>query len=168
MNKNGFAHIGLLIFLLAVATISVAYFTQIDRIPSRGNDSIDREFGTPSLKIVWSGGLCLAGSEEKGECSSELVLQNDGSYVFDGRSGNISMDEARKLSSLMNAADFGAIRAKGFSGVCPRAYDGVAPTYTFYLEAREEVIDSCNVEIDASSPLFSEIDKITESFFRRP
>lgn len=167
-NRNGFTYIGIILLLGIVVAGSAVYLTQINRSQELQQRTIplsetrDRESGSLVLKIVWSGGLCPSQDGGGMLCTSEFILKNDGSYVFGDRTGKISGEEVQGLSSLINNADFESVKSKRFLGVCPRAYDGSSPTYTFYLEARAETIDSCAIAIDVSSPLFSRIDRILE------
>ncbi|MEK7584523.1 MAG: hypothetical protein AAB490_04720, partial [Patescibacteria group bacterium] len=135
---------------------------------SAPTEASDRDPEGPMLRIVWSGGLCPSNDGGGQLCTSEFLLKNDGSYISGQNRGTVSNEEVDRLRLLMNSADFASIKSKKLIGTCARSYDGSSPTYTFYLEGREEVIDSCDVEIDTSSALFSEINTITESIFSQP
>ncbi|MBI4020522.1 MAG: hypothetical protein HY367_04265 [Candidatus Aenigmarchaeota archaeon] len=120
----------------------------------------------PLLRIEVIGGLCPYGG-----CHSEIVMQKNGHYNhsagngFDYREGDLDAAMAGELAALIEKADFDAIRSKGFTGLCPTAYDGAEATYTFYTSRGPESVDSCVSEIDYTSPLFSKLREIEAKIY---
>jgi len=133
----------------------------------RSAPSETTNLSSPMLRIVWSGGLCPSNDGGGQECTSKFLLRSDGSYISGQNQGMVSNEDMNRLRLLIEGADFASIKSKKLIGTCARSYDGSSPTYTFYINGREEIIDSCDIEIDASSPLFSEINRITGSIFNQ-
>ena len=78
---------------------------------------------------------------------------SDGAYrVVDGdksrRAGVVDGRLAERLAVEMERADYDEVRLFGFTETCPTAYDGEEIVYTFHLEARDEVIPTCEFVIE--------------------
>lgn len=109
---------------------------------------------TPLMVITTQGGLCMYGA-----CSIELTVFRDSSHL--AQQGDYTlrlgerMDPAQfaAFTSALEAADFDALRATPFTDICPIAYDGQQVIYTFYINGRVEVLDSCAYLLDENDPL---------------
>lgn len=109
------------------------------------------------LTIRTRGGLC-----RYGPCWSEKYIRADGSYhATDGtgaqKDGTLDDAKVAELMQLIAAANFDEIRSQPFTGTCPTASDGQELIYTFQTPSGEETIASCEIAIDANSPLFQHI-----------
>lgn len=112
------------------------------------------------FSVLTEGGLCITG-----QCQAILTVARDGDYTLTSgttavSSGTIAADQLATLAELIEATDYAAIRAQPFTDVCPIAYDGSISTYTFYTSAGVESLASCEVVIDPTHPLFSEINAL--------
>jgi len=108
------------------------------------------------LEIYSHGGLC-----PNGECRLSTIITTDGKVMVNGNlETTLISNEITKLRDLINGADFTSIKSIKFTGTCPTAYDGQERIYTFYTDRGTETISSCEVAIDYTSPLFSEITQI--------
>jgi hypothetical protein len=109
----------------------------------------------PLVSIHSEGGLCVYGG-----CSRDVVVLQNGTYtVKDGSgqatSGALDAAALTQLKQTIDTADFNAIKSKPFTDTCPIAYDGQEYTFTFYKAGgATEVLDSCKVALDMSSPMF--------------
>jgi hypothetical protein len=116
----------------------------------------------PLLKLDIAGGLCPYGG-----CWSSILLNRDGSFErITGDSsktkGTSSKNDIDALVALIEKSDFASIRSKKFIGTCPTAYDGSETTYTFYTAHGEEVVGSCIIAVDKSTPLFIKIGEMLQ------
>ena len=107
----------------------------------------------PLLTVERTGGLCV-----EGPCDRIVEIDTAGTVaeilprqVTLGRVGRPLLE---RLSAEMSRTDFSVLEARPFVGVCPTAYDGQETTYTFHLASGDEVVPSCKVAIEATSPLF--------------
>lgn len=105
------------------------------------------------VRMYIHGGLCATG-----ECSTTKTINRDGTVLVDGRfRKKLNGDEVARLKNLIESADFAAVRSQKFTGICPTAYDGSEVIYTFYTRGGQETISSCEVVVDQTHPLFSQI-----------
>ena len=107
----------------------------------------------PLLTVRLEGGMCM-----DGPCDSAVVLERDG-RVHDGKTpegdlGRVSAQAYGALDAAIQATDFAAMRAKPFTGECPIAFDGQKQTFEFSAGGSTERLDSCESELDWSSPVF--------------
>lgn len=114
------------------------------------------------LTIRREGGMCQYGS-----CWFEQRISPDGSYqVTDGTStqkaGTLDPTSTAQLVQLIAEANFDEIRAQPFEGTCPIAFDGQEVIYTFQTMSGPQTVASCQVAIDAQSPLFAHIATLVE------
>jgi hypothetical protein len=115
------------------------------------------------FSVLTEGGLCIAG-----QCQTILTVARDGDYTLTSSTtavstGTITAGQLAILTERIATTDYAAIRAKPFTDVCPIAYDGSVSTYTFYTSAGVESLASCEVVIDPTHPLFSEINALMMS-----
>ena len=107
----------------------------------------------PLLTVRLEGGMCM-----DGPCDSSVVLERDG-RVHDGDAppnelGRVSGEAYTALDAAIRSTNFGAIRARPFTGECPTAFDGQKQVFEFSVGTTTERLDSCESELDWSSPLF--------------
>ncbi len=116
----------------------------------------------PILTIRTSGGHCRYGL-----CWSEKQIRADGAYhTADGtgaeKNGTFEEAQIAELTQLIAATDFEELASRPFTGTCPTAYDGQEFIYTFHTMSGENMIASCKVAIDESSPLFKHITTLVD------
>jgi hypothetical protein len=123
------------------------------------------------LKVSYDGGLVPDRKSISGGHTghSEFVVTRDGKYSIDGdvapkSKGELQGSDLNELVGQINDADFVALRSRKFTGECPTAYDGVEVTYSFHTRTGVEIIASCEVEIDAKSPLFIKVGEILKEY----
>ena len=107
----------------------------------------------PLLTVRLQGGMCM-----DGPCDSAVVLERDG-RVHDGKTpegdlGRVSAQAYGALDAAIQGTDFAAMRAKPFPGECPIAFDGQKQIFEFSVGGTTERLDSCESELDWSSPVF--------------
>jgi hypothetical protein len=107
----------------------------------------------PLLTVRLEGGMCM-----DGPCDSAVVLERDG-RVHDGKTpegdlGRVSAQAYGALDAAIQGTDFAAMRAKPFTGECPIAFDGQKQIFEFSVGGTTERLDSCESELDWSSPVF--------------
>lgn len=96
------------------------------------------------VRIDYTGGLCQIGA-----CRKTETISADGNYLIDGQAQpKLSTAKVRDLRAKMAAADWASIKAKPFTGNCPRDFDGRAVIFTFTLSDETVVLDSCQVAIN--------------------
>lgn len=107
----------------------------------------------PLLTVRLEGGMCM-----DGPCDSAVILERDGRVHSAAKPpndlGRVSGDAYTALDAAIRATDFAAMRAKPFTGECPIAFDGQKQVFEFSIGAKTERLDSCESELDWSSPLF--------------
>ena len=107
----------------------------------------------PLLTIRLEGGMCM-----DGPCDSAVVLERDGRVRSAAKPpndlGRVSVDAYAALDAAIQATDFAAMRAKPFTGECPTAFDGQKQVFEFSVGSATQRLDSCESELDWSSPLF--------------
>jgi hypothetical protein len=107
----------------------------------------------PLLSVQQLGGLCM-----DGPCDNAVVLERDGRVHSADKPpndlGQVSAEAYTALSAAIQTTDFAAMRAKPFTGECPTAFDGQKQIFEFSVGATTERLDSCETELDWSSPLF--------------
>jgi hypothetical protein len=113
------------------------------------------------VRVVDHGGLCTGGQE----CSTETVVLTSDTAIRQSAgavavSYPISAEQIEQLASLIDNADFTALAASPFTGVCPTAYDGVERIYVFASVDGPVTLASCQVEIDHAAPLIALVDTI--------
>jgi hypothetical protein len=105
------------------------------------------------LTVGTRGGLCA-----DGPCGSTIVVERDGRIREAAKPPNeIGLVSAAALAALEDAiakTDFAELKSHPFTGTCPVAFDGQEIVYEFAAPDGVERIASCEVEIDAASPLF--------------
>jgi hypothetical protein len=107
----------------------------------------------PLLTVRHEGGMCM-----DGPCDFSVVLERDG-RVHDGKDpatnlGRLPAEAYAGLEAAIQATDFAAMRAKPFTGECPIAFDGQKQVFEFSVGGTIQRLDSCESELDWSSPLF--------------
>ena len=107
----------------------------------------------PLLTVRLEGGMCM-----EGPCDSAVVLERDG-RVHDTKTpeanlGQVSAEAYGTLDAAIQTTDFDAMRAKPFTGECPIAFDGQKQIFEFSAGGTTQRLDSCESELDWSSPLF--------------
>jgi len=151
-----------LLFLAVVILLIFVYFV----IMKQEEDSQNFNTGNNNsvlLKVEDKGGQCSYGA-----CYSQIFINNNGSYLYkegngDELKGAFSKNEIDELGKLIKEANFNFIKSKKFTGLCPTAYDGSELIYTFYPQ--NEIISSCEFEIDENSPLFKLIGKLLDKIY---
>lgn len=118
----------------------------------------DTTAGGALLTVESRGGRCV-----EGECTSTIEIDRGGQVS--GKRGAVpvtgQLDPALvgPLVVAVDGADYAAIMAVPFTGMCPTAVDGQEQVYTFRPRGREAVtFASCEVEIDPRHPLFIALD----------
>lgn len=105
------------------------------------------------VQVLYHGGLC-----PEGECKSTRAIGKDGTVYLDkGIKGKLDSQDVTKLKDLIENTNYEKIKSRNFIGTCPTAYDGQEAVYTFYMESRQQVIASCDIDIDFSSSPFIDI-----------
>ncbi len=113
----------------------------------------------PLVTVEYRGGEC-----PEGMCETVMVIERDGrvhrTVPDEFETHRVDADAIRVLEAAIGAADFGAIRARPFTGECPVNFDGQEVVYTFAAPSGEQRIASCEVEIDPGHPLFLAVDAV--------
>src|SRR5262249_18503710 len=79
---------------------------------------------------------------------------NSGSNHASGSTGRVPAKELKKLIARIKDADYQALAATPFTGRCPVEKEDGEVTYTFYMGKTDHSLDSCEVEIEKSAPVF--------------
>ncbi len=107
----------------------------------------------PLLTVRMEGGMCM-----DGPCDSAVILERDGRVHSAEKPpndlGRVPADAYAALNAAIESTDFDAMRAKPFTGECPIAFDGQKQVFEFSVGATTERLDSCETELDWTSPLF--------------
>ena len=107
----------------------------------------------PLLTVRLEGGMCM-----DGPCDSAVVLERDGRVHSAAKPpndlGRVSAEAYAALDAAIRTTDFEAMRAKPFTGECPIAFDGQKQIFEFSVGSTTQRLDSCESELDWSSPLF--------------
>jgi hypothetical protein len=111
----------------------------------------------PLVTMTTRGGEC-----PDGPCGSTLVIERDGrlrqTAPEEVAMGQIPAQFVAAIATAITASDFGAIRARPFTGECPVNVDGQELIYEFGTPAGVERIASCESELDLDAPLFVAVD----------
>jgi hypothetical protein len=107
----------------------------------------------PLLTVSLEGGMCM-----DGPCDSAVMLERDGRVHSAAKPpndlGRVSAQAYAALDAAIQATDFDAMRAKPFTGECPIAFDGQKQVFEFSVGGTIQRLDSCESELDWSSPVF--------------
>lgn len=107
----------------------------------------------PLLTVETQGGDCAGGA-----CGSTIVIEADGRVHKTAPAvAELGFVPAATLEGLLTEitqADFAALKSRPFTDTCPIAFDGQKMIYTFATPSGIELIDSCEVVVDPSDPLF--------------
>ena len=107
----------------------------------------------PLVVVRHEGGMCM-----DGPCDNSVILERDGRVHSAEKPpndlGRVSAEAYAALNAAIQTTDFAAMRSKPFTGECPIAFDGVKQVFEFSVGATTERLDSCETELDWSSPLF--------------
>jgi hypothetical protein len=107
----------------------------------------------PLLTVRSEGGMCM-----DGPCDSAVILERDGRVHSAAKPpndlGRVTADAYTTLDAAIRSTDFAAMRAKPFTGECPIAFDGQKQVFEFSVGTTTERLDSCESELDWTSPLF--------------
>lgn len=107
----------------------------------------------PLISVQHQGGMCM-----DGPCDFAIVLERDGRVVekraTDKEVGRIPAEAYAALEAAIQSTDFEAMRANPFTGECPTAFDGQKQIFEFSVGTATQRLDSCETELDWSSPLF--------------
>lgn len=107
----------------------------------------------PLVTVRLEGGMCM-----DGPCDSAVVLERDGRVHSAAKPpnelGRVSAQTYAALDAAIQTTDFAAMRAKPFTGECPIAFDGQKQAFEFSVGSTTQRLDSCESELDWSSPLF--------------
>lgn len=108
----------------------------------------------PIVTITTRGGECPDGA-----CESITIVERDGRLHMTkpeiAELGTIPSAALTALDAAVRSTDFGAIRARPFTGECPTAFDGQEAIYEFAAPSGIERLESCQSEIDPNHPLFA-------------
>lgn len=131
--------------------------------PSGSASAAPQALGPTVLTIRYTGGMC-----PNGACDSLLTVNRDGTYTRTSaqtppKQGALSQAQVAALTREMARTDFARVKSVKFTGTCPIAYDGQELTYTFYTVNGPEVIASCTVDVDETSPLFVAVQAIIDA-----
>ncbi|HIK43029.1 hypothetical protein [Thermoleptolyngbya sp. M55_K2018_002] len=123
--------------------------------------------GTPLVTVRREGGFCYPPG-----CFSEVTIYPDGSYryansVGDRATGRIRRGTLQQLRSRIARADFDQIRSEAnvrnpIPNLCLLAADGPEAVYRFYPNGKTEEIRGCETDIDRSSRLFQQLERLYE------
>ena len=107
----------------------------------------------PLLTVTMTGGMCM-----NGPCDSAVVLERDGLVHSAAKPPNdlglVTPEAYATLNAAIQSTDFDAMRSKPFTGECPTAFDGQKQIFEFSVGSAIQRLDSCESELDWSSPLF--------------
>lgn len=107
----------------------------------------------PLVTVQMRGGMC-----PEGMCDTSVILERDGRVHSAAKPpndlGRVDGNAYAALDAAIRATDFGAMRAKPFTGECPIAFDGQELIFEFLVGPATERLASCETEIDWGSPLF--------------
>jgi hypothetical protein len=111
----------------------------------------------PLVTISTRGGEC-----PEGPCGSTLVIERDGRLHQTAPEsvllGQVPPEVLAALDGTIKSTDFGAIRARPFTGECPVNFDGQETIYEFGAPTGLERVASCETEVDPNDPLFRAVD----------
>ncbi len=134
------------IFWLVVAAFGLAGCSSGVGVPIPGTG--------PLVTVEMQGGMCP--DDMCGDNS--VILERDGRVHGAAKPpnelGRVNGDNYAALDLAIRSTDFAAVKSKPFTGECPIAFDGQKLIFTFAIGSTTQQIDSCETEIDWSSPLF--------------
>ena len=108
------------------------------------------------MAVQTQGGMCM-----EGLCETTIYLESDGLVHVAAKPPNelgvVPADAMAQLKTQIAAADFDEIRSHPFTGTCPTAFDGAEVIFEFQTSEAVERIESCQTEVDYTSPLFSAV-----------
>lgn len=107
----------------------------------------------PLVTVQVRGGEC-----PEGACGGTTAIERDGRVHVVApvaeELGRAPGEAVAALDAAIRTADFGAIRAKPFTGECPVNFDGQELIYEFRTPSGVQRIASCETEVDPEHPLF--------------
>jgi hypothetical protein len=108
------------------------------------------------MGIQRRGGMCAGGP-----CESTILVERSGLVHVSAKPPNqlgmVPPDLLAALVQQIDAADFDEMRTHPFTGTCPTAFDGQEIVFEFATADSVERIESCRIQIDYSSPLFTAV-----------
>jgi hypothetical protein len=121
----------------------------------------------PLVTVSTRGGECPAGP-----CGSTVVVERSGrihsTQPTAAELGTAPADVVGALDAAILTADFGAIKARPFTGECPVNFDGQEVIYEFSTPSGPQRIASCEVEVDPNHPLFVAVERALAITNRAP
>lgn len=107
----------------------------------------------PLVTVRHEGGMCM-----DGPCDYTIVLERDGRVLkqraTEEQVGRIPAEAFAALDAAIQSTDFATMREKPFTGECPIAFDRQKQIFEFSVGSTKQTLDSCETELDWSSPLF--------------
>jgi hypothetical protein len=107
----------------------------------------------PLLTISTRGGDC-----PNGPCGTTVFVERDGTVHVAAKPPNVlgvvPADQLAGLIQAIDTADYDEMRSHRFEGECPTNVDGQEFIFDFDTTTAVERIESCQVDIDWTSPLF--------------
>jgi hypothetical protein len=111
----------------------------------------------PLVTIESRGGQCV-----DSPCDRTVAIERDGRvHEIAPQPGDMRrLPDAIRLGleQAIQAADFNRLRSRRFTGECPADYDGQEWIYTFGTADGPVRLATCEVQIDASDPLFAALE----------
>ncbi len=149
--------------VLFVALVLLAGCQSLPAVPSIGP-----VIGTgPLLTLTSRGGEC-----PEGACGNTTVIERDGrvhqTQPEAMELGQVPPDVLTALDAAIKTADFGAIRARPFTGECPVNFDGQEQIFEFGAPSGVERIATCETEIDPEHPVFVAATQAMEAILAEP
>lgn len=110
----------------------------------------------PIMAVQSRGGMCFEGT-----CRATIYVESNGLVHSADKPPNelgiVPEAQMADLISAINTADFAEIRSHRFADTCPTAFDGQELVFEFAAPSGVERIESCQVDVDYQTPLFSAV-----------
>jgi len=107
----------------------------------------------PLVTVETRGGLCV-----NGPCGSTVTIERDGRVHVAAKPpnelGTVPAGQLAALDAAIRATDWAALKSHPFTGECPTAYDGQESIFEFGAPGGTQRIATCEIQVDAGSPLF--------------
>ena len=119
------------------------------------------------MAVQSRGGMCIEGA-----CESTIYVERSGLVHQAAKPPNelgiVPADALAELEQQIATTDFNELRSHPFTGMCPTAVDGQELVFEFATADGVERIESCQIEVDYSTPLFGAVVNAVGQFVGLP
>jgi len=108
------------------------------------------------MAVQSRGGMCIEGA-----CESTIYVERNGLVHMAAKQPNelgiVPAEAMAELERQIALANFDELLSHSFTGTCPTAVDGQELVFEFATADGVQRIESCQVEVDYSTPLFAAV-----------